>query len=142
MSTTDETGQLETYEPVRVHVASVESGVQLAAPKAARRGYRAHYETFALTANDPVQCILPEDEDRVEAFVLTLDQDIVIGTKSQCSAGSNTVTSVPQPIGTYIPAKTNGGAIFPFPVKDCNAVYAGVTTSSNSRVSVAAYYRT
>jgi len=128
--------------PIRVHVASVESGVSMGAPAAARRKYRAHYETFVLTANDPVQCILPEDSDRVEAFVLALDNDILIGTKGQVGAGNNTVAGVAQPIGTYLLAKTNGGAIFPFPVKDCDALFAGVTTTgSNSRVSVAAYYR-
>lgn len=132
----------EQIEAVHVHVASVADGVTVPGQPRPGRRYRAHYETFQLTANDPVQCILPEDGDRVEAYVLALDNDIVIGTKNQVSATQNTAASVPYPIGAYVPAKTTGGSLIPFPVKDCDAVYAGVTTTgSNSRVSVAAYYR-
>ena len=131
----------EQVEPVKVHLTGAEPGVLGAGPAPARR-YTAHYETFQLTANDPVQCILPEDDSRVETYILALDNDIVIGTRNQVAAAQNTVASVPYPIGAYVPAKSTGGSLVPFPVKDCDAVYAGVTTTnSNSRVSVAAYYR-
>ena len=131
----------EKIPTVNVHVASAEPGIMAPHPQAHSR-YTAHYETFQLTANDPVACILPEDPDRVEAFVLALDNDIVIGTKNQASAAQNTISGVPYPIGCYVPAKTDGGSITPFPVRDCDAVFAGVTTTAaNSRVSVAAYYR-
>lgn len=133
-------------EPVRVHLESVAEQVAAALPAVlpARpvRGYSARYETFVLTANDPVQCILPEDPDRAEAYVLALDNDILIGTRNQVSAAQNTASGVPYPIGAYVPAKTTAGSVVPFGVRDCGAVYAGVTTTgSNSRVSVAAYYR-
>lgn len=138
MSTTTD----ELAPPIRVHVASIDASAQLGAGAAPQATWKAVYTTFQLTANDPVQCILPEDPSRCEAYVITLDNDIVIGTRAQCQAAQNTATSVPYPIGAYIPAKTTGGSLIPFPVKDCNAVYAGVTTTgSNSRVSVAAYYR-
>lgn len=134
---------MNEIEPVQVHIASIAEHAMLPAPPPQGPArYRAHYETFQLTASDPVQCILPEAEDRVEAYVLALDNDIVIGTKNQVSATQNTASSVPYPIGTYVPSKTTAGSIVPFPVRDCDAVYAGVTTTgSNSRVSVAAYYR-
>jgi len=132
----------EQLEAVHVHVASVAQDVTLPGRERPAQRYRAHYETFQLTASDPVQCILPEDPDRAEAYVMALDNDVVIGTRNQVSAAQNTAANVPYPIGAYIPAKTNGGSLIPFCVKDCDAVYAGVTTTgSNSRVSVAAYYR-
>jgi hypothetical protein len=128
--------------PIPVHVKSAEPGLLQAPPASAREVWTARYETVQLTANDPVQCILPEDPDRAEAWVIALDNDIIIGTKNQVSATQNTVSGVPYPIGAYIPAKTTGGSLIPFPVRDCDAVFAGVTvTNSNSRVSVAAYYR-
>lgn len=132
--------QIESYEPVKVHVANLG---ELAGPTAAKpHSYEGKYETFQLTANDPVQCILPEDPDRVEAYVWSLDNDVLIGTKQQVQAANNTVSSVPYPIGAYLPAKTTAGVIEKLPVKDCQAVFAGVTTTaSNSRVCVAAYYR-
>lgn len=127
-------------EPVPVHLTSAEAGLLPGAQ--GREVWTARYDTVQLTANDPVQCILPEDSDRAEAWVLTLDNDIVIGTKNQVSSAQNTVSGVPYPIGAYVPAKTTGGSLAWFPVKDCDAVYAGVTTvATNSRVSVAAYYR-
>jgi hypothetical protein len=128
--------------PIRVHVASVSDEARPAPSGRSQERYRAVYTTVQLTASDPVQDILPEDPDRVEAYVIALDNDIVIGTRNQVSAEQNTAAGVPYPIGAFIPAKTTGGSLIPFPVKDCNAVYAGVTTTaSNSRVSVAAYYR-
>lgn len=99
----------------------------------------ARYETYVLTANDPTMCILPENPDREIAFVQAIDNDIVLGpTKAVVGAAQNTVTSVPNPNGTYLP-KAN---TVPYPVLDSNAVYAGVTTtSSSSRVSVTDYFR-
>jgi hypothetical protein len=124
--------------PIKVHVASIGTEASAAMPSVpSREVWTAHYETFQLTANDPVQCILPEDATRVVAYILALDVDIVIGTKNQAAASQNTVANVPYPIGTYVPKALTS----PYPVQDCDAVYAGVTTSANSRVSVAAYYR-
>jgi hypothetical protein len=130
----------EDRPAVRVHVASAD--VQLGSPAGKRKTARGVYTTFVLTANDPVQCILPEDPARVSAWVVALDNDIVIGGKGQVQVTQNTASGVPVPIGAYIPTGVFGDqrpALFP--VDDCNAVYAGITTtSSNSRVSVAAFY--
>ena len=129
-------------EPIKVHVASISDDARPAPSGRPQERYRGVYTTVQLTANDPVQNILPEDPDRVEAYVIALDNDIVIGTQNQVRAEQNTTADVPYPIGSYVPAKTAGGSFIPFPVRDCNAVFAGVTTTaSNSRVSVAAYYR-
>lgn len=129
---------------VSVHLASVsaEASAGIAGTPRPERSWKGRYTTFVLTAADPVQCILEEDPDRVEAYVLALDNDVVIGTKGQVQATQNTAANVPQPIGAYVPSKANGGSIVPFPVRDSGAVYAGVTTTAaSSRVSVAAYYR-
>jgi hypothetical protein len=128
--------------PVPVHVASVAPDARSAMTAPARECYRGVYTTVQLTANDPVQCILPEDPGRVEAYVVSLDNDIVIGTQNQVSAAQNTASGTPYPIGAYLQAMPTSWATPPFCVKDCNAVYAGVTTTeTNSRVTVAAYYR-
>lgn len=126
----------EDYEPVKVRAHITGSDVPLARPG---QRCRAVYETFVLTSADKSQCILPEDDDRECAYVQPLDNDIVIGpTKGVVEAAVNTVTNVPQPNGTYIP-KTN---TVPYEVRDNGPVFAGITvTSSNSRVSVTAYYR-
>ena len=124
--------------PIGVHVVSIAAGAELGHAQPAQRGYRAHYETFVLTSNDPVQCILPEDADRLEAYVTSPDNDIVIGPRGVVIAPANTVTNTPNPQGTLVPHTLTA----PFPVRDCNAVFAGVTTTATaSRVSVAAYYR-
>lgn len=129
----------EHYEPVKVHVASADPGVQLGAAKASPGTCRAVYQTVVLTANDPVQDILPADPDREVAYVQALDNDIVIAsTKGVAGSAVNTVASAPNPDGTLVP-KINTA---PWPVHDSGAVFAGATTTaSSSRVSVAAYYR-
>lgn len=127
------------YEPVKVHIASAEAGVQLGGTaEATQKGCRAVYQTVTLTANDPVQPILPADPSREIAYVQALDNDIVIaGTRGIAGSAVNTTAGAP-PDGTVVP-KAN---TVPYPVHDNGAVFAGVTTTgSNSRVSVAAYYR-
>lgn len=136
---------MSTVEPVTIHLASVSAEAAETMSSRKPNGARAcvgRYTTFQLTEADPVQCILEEDLHRLEAYVIALDNDIVIGTRGQVQADPNTAQDVPYPIGTLIPSKTTGGSLMAFPVHDNGAVYAGVTTiASNSRVSVAAYYR-
>lgn len=128
---------MTTHEnPVPVHLVSAEEGV-LGSRAVLTARFTARYETIVLSDKDPVQCILPEDPARVAAYVLPLDNPVVVGTKGQAAAQQNTATSVPRPIGAYIPATL----AVPFPVNDCDAVFAGVTVAGNSRVTVAAYYR-
>lgn len=120
--------------PVGVHIVSS------AVPQPAAAGkLRTSYETYVLTANDPAQCILPDDDKRVIALVQAIDNDIVLGpTNAVAGSTVNTVAGVPQPNGAYIP-KANTA---PTPVKGGNAVWAGITTAgSNSRVTVIATYR-
>lgn len=116
---------------VDVHLLSAEDGV-LDGLAGKRRRVLSRYETYVLTSNDPVQCILPQDEDRIEYTIIALDNDIVLGpTKGVVGAAVNTVASVPNPNGGYIPKSLQ------FVFKDTGQVYAGVTTvASNSRVTV------
>lgn len=138
------TTETADYEPIRVKLDNAEQLLgQAAGPPRKRPVYRAHYETFVLTANDPLQCILPQDDDRVIAHIIPLDNDVVIGPKAVINPAANQVASVPTPMGTLVPAKTTAGAAVLYPVLDNNAVYATLTTTaSNSRVSVSATYRT
>ncbi|HEY1622147.1 MAG TPA: hypothetical protein VGG25_31305 [Streptosporangiaceae bacterium] len=129
----------ESIPPVRVHVTG--SDVPAAA---ARTGpvYESVYETFVLTANDPVQCILPQDERRVIAHIIALDNDVVIGVQGQAGAALNTAADTPMPIGALVPSQATAGAAVLYPVLDNGPVFAGATTTAeNSRVSVSATYR-
>lgn len=121
--------------PVHVHIAS--SAVPAAGPPAAR--YRTMFETYVLTAGDPVMCILPEDSSRYCALVQAIDNDIVLGPSAGVAGSAvNTVASVPNPNGAYVP-KANTA---PVRLEGGNAVFAGVTTTATaSRVSVIATYR-
>ena len=131
MSTTD-----ELAPPIRVHVASMDASAQLGpAPAGGKRKRRGVYTTVVLTANDPVQNLLPEDPARVSAWIITLDHYIVIGTYTQVQAAQNSAASVPMPIGAYLPVTTN-----PVIIHDTNAVFGGITQAANTRVTVAAFY--
>lgn len=110
------------YESIRVHLAS--SDVPL--PPAAPKQYRTVFMTITLTADDPVQPLLPASDDREIAYVQALDNDITLGN----SRGT-------APNGAVIP-HTNLG---PYPVKESGSVFVAMTASTDSRVSVTAVYR-
>jgi hypothetical protein len=120
----------DTIPAVKVHVESAAPGVLGGQLK--KRQVLSRYETYVLTASDPAQCILPQDDDRIEYTIIALDNDIILGpTKGVVAAPVNTVASVPNPNGGYIPKSLR------FVFKDTNQVYAGITTAaSNSRVTV------
>lgn len=128
-------------EAVQVHIVG-DSTQRSACNCGTKKRYRAEYQTVVLSSKDPVQEILPQSEGRHCAYIMPIDNDIVIGKDaSMCGASSNTVTNVPSPSGTYVPAKTTGGALQWLPVYTTDKVYAGITTTgSNSRVSIVAYY--
>lgn len=128
----------ETYEGPPVHVHIVSSGV---APRP-RKQKRTVFSTVVLTANEPVQEILPKSENRVCAYVQAIDNDIVLATTfAQGQSKANTATSVPFPSGMYLPSKTNGGSIQPFRIDGNDLIFAAATTTgSNSRVAVSATY--
>lgn len=126
-----------SYEPVKVHIVSTEV-VPQPAPKPKRKNRRTVFETVVLTANEPVQIILPSSDARVKAYIQPLDNDIVLtSSKAQAQASANTETNVPFPSGTYLP-KSNTA---PYPVEGNDAVYAAATTTAtSSRVSIQAVY--
>ena len=132
--------QEETYEPVRVHVASVDAGIGHLGAARKRKVYRSTYETFLLTANDPVQCILAKSDKREIAYINAFDNDITLGSsfgqiQADSAVADLTVAGV-QLNGALI-SKANGSA---FPVIDSGAVFAACATAKPARVTVHAVY--
>ena len=112
--------------PVHVHVAS--SAVQ--EPVHRRRMV---FHTVVLTSKEPGRLILAQNEYRVAALVQPIDAAIVLGESiAQVSAAQNMVASVPSPSGAYVPSSNTS----PYPVDTTDAVYAGLTTSSDNRISI------
>lgn len=112
---------------VRVHVASAADGVMGGAPRRRRRS--ALYDTVTLTSDEPAQNILPESHARHVAFIVSLDQAIVIGP-NKANVGSGVGTTVPQNVA--------------WPIEDDNAVFAAptpaLTAGATARISVSATY--
>ena len=115
-----------SIEPVRVHIASsdVHQGGTPRRPKK-----RATYHTVTLQAADQAQDILPASGKRKVAFIIALDQAIIIGgNQSNVANGAGTI--VPQNVA--------------WPVDDDGPVYAApspvLTGTSTARVSVQATY--
>lgn len=118
-------------DPVPIHLASVEPGIDLAGPRA-YKACRTVFRTVRLIAADPVQEIVPASEDREIAWVQALDDDIIL---SERLGDGQTST------GAIVP-KINTA---PYPVRHDGVVYASAITFSGagavSRVSVTAVYR-
>lgn len=119
---------------LKVHIAS--SDVHPEAP--ARKQRRTVFNTVVLTANEPVQEILPKSENRYCAYVQAIDNDIVLASNlAQGQAKVNTAASVPSPSGAYLP-KANTA---PLKLDGNDLIYAAATTTaSNTRVAVTAIY--
>jgi len=116
-----------SYEPIKVHVVSAPPS---SAP--ARCRYRSNYQTIKLTAADPSQPILPTSDERVQAWVIPLDDPIVI---------SNNQSDAQNSIGATLPKATDTASSFP--IVDSGPMFAAATTFSNSgtsRVTVVAVY--
>jgi hypothetical protein len=111
-------------DPVRVHLASsdVPMGQQ-------RRKRRTVYQTVLLQAADQCQPILPVSDLRKAAFVIGVDQAIVIGGNQ---------SDVAQLVGSTIPQSVA------WPVEDGGQVYAAptpaLTGNTTARVTVMAVY--
>jgi hypothetical protein len=110
---------------VPVHLVSAEPGVMPGAPAAPRKRKTGLYQTVLFVAGEAAQNILPKADDRVIAFVIALDQDMIIAnSKGDAAAG----------IGSVIPQNVA------WPVDDDEAVFAApyplVTGSTTARLSV------
>lgn len=136
--------------PIPVHLASVapelgELGRYAPAaaaspPSSAPSSRRAVYRTVTLTAAEPVQELMAASDDRICAYVVVVDADVIISdNKSDAAAGR----------GAYVPCvtptATKPNLAAPYPVEDNRVVYAGpvvaLAGANVIRVSVNAVYR-
>jgi hypothetical protein len=129
-----------TPEPVQVHVVADSTKPAATAPATRRRTVP---RTIVLTANDPVQVILPDSDRRRCAYILPIDNPIVLGhSQGEAGAAANTAANTPFPSGAYLPAPSATTPAVPWVIDDQGPVWAGVTTTaSNSRITVIAVYR-
>jgi len=131
--------------PIPVHVASVarseldymRSPGPSSPPQASTR---AVYRTVTLTAADPVQEIMAASDERIIAWVVVIDADVVLAdNKSDAAAGR----------GAYVPCvtptATKPNLAAPYPVQDNRVIYVGpvaaIAGANVVRVSVNAIYR-
>jgi hypothetical protein len=112
-------------DPVHVHIASSD----VPAGQQGRRRRRAVYQTVLLQAGDQCQPILPVSPLRKAAFVIGVDQAIVIGG-NQSDVASLVGATIPQSVA--------------WPVEDDGQVYAAATPAltgnTTARVSVMTVY--
>lgn len=125
-------------EALRVHVANPED-LRPAAPR--RKRYRTVFETIVLTAADPIKQILPASDTREIAYIMSPDNDIVIGKDNatvQAQANTSGSPATPAfPSGTLIPKSLT----VPWPVQESTAVLAGATNlTANSRITITAVH--
>lgn len=101
----------DVYTPIPVHIANPEA---LAPGPSPHRRKAIRTRTLILTADNPVQDLLPQSENRCEAYVLQCgDNDIIIAhSGTQAKAASNQVATPPNPSGALV-VKT---FLFPVPV--------------------------
>jgi len=134
--------------PIPIHVASVAAELDYMrspsspAPSSspARTSTRAVYRTVTLTALDPVQEIMAASDERVIAWLVVIDADVVLAdNKSDAAAGR----------GAYIPCvtptATKPNLAAPYPVQDNRVAYVGpvatITGTNVIRISVNAIYQ-
>jgi len=132
------TDNLTDYEPIRVQVmpgpdgdTSFTSAAGIGGNRWAGPPYRTVYRTIHLTSAEPAQELFPISDDRVNAYVLPIDDTVTIAkTRNDAANG----------YGATIPSGT------PLPVPDNSAAYVGAQTfsggsSTYSRVTVIAVYK-
>lgn len=119
------------YQPIHVHVAS--SDVQLGGgkPKRCRRALKTN--TFTLTALQPTQCVLPQSDSRVEAYITSATEatpPVIYIAPSQAGANG-------QGGGA---AQIIGSDTTPVPVNTTDQVWVSAATGFPVTVSVWAIY--
>ena len=137
--------------PIPMHLASVapDVGAELAryapaaapsSPSSRPSALQSILRTVTLTASDPVQEIMAASDNRVIAYVVVVDADVVLAdNKSDAAAGR----------GAYVPCVTPAAGkpnlSAPYPVQDDRVIYAGpvaaITGTNTIRVSVNAVYK-
>ncbi|HEX4661903.1 MAG TPA: hypothetical protein VH307_31290 [Streptosporangiaceae bacterium] len=90
-----------------------------------------HFTMVISTATNPVVQLLGRDYDRIEARILTVDQPVVLAqTKEQAENAANQVTSVPAPVGSYLPITVDRV------LRNGDEVWAAATSATATRISV------
>jgi len=101
-------------EPMKVHLSGSDLPLITPERKRCRRG--TSLRTFVLTANDPVQQILPQNTNRIEAYIQCVDDPAVAfsihDSLADAQAGGNA--------GVTVPAANTG----PYPLHTNDAVWA------------------
>lgn len=109
----------EYVEPAKVHITGSDVLLGHQAPKKRRRGVS--LRSFVLTAADPIQQILPQAENRCEAWIQNVDTAgknfTIYASKADALAGGNSGVTVP---------KTN---TTPYPVNTADPVWATALTA-------------
>ena len=114
---------VEDYAAVRVHVTNA-----VDVSPAAQFGI---YETIVLAGSGNQQ-ILPRDPLRQFAYIMSVDEPVVITTTLEASQATvNQVALVPNPSGAYMPALA-----WTPPIRHDDPVYAANTSSTPTRVVV------
>jgi len=123
-------------QPVAVHVASIEAGVQLGpAPASGRRHVRTGFMTETVDDTNPVRPLLPASPDRVSAQVQVTGGDIYLCDSEAKALQAADVAGSHQ--GSILPSANTG----PWPLHGENAVWiAQVTATKTCVVSVTADY--
>ena len=124
---TPEEQAADDYQAVRVRVTNPVATTTAATQFGA-------YETFVVAAGTTEQ-LLPRDPLRQYAYILPVDEPIVIGTTLEQVQGANNVgATVPNPSGGYIPAGTSTP-----PIRHSEPVYCVNTSPTTAtRVTVLA----
>jgi hypothetical protein len=86
----------------------------------------------AVVAASGTRQLLPQDPCRYRAVIMSIDQDVVLClSKDQATAADNTIASVPQPAGFYLPK------LVPITIESKGLLWvANTSTASATRVSV------
>ena len=114
----------EDYAAIRVHVTN---------PVATTTGATQFgiYQTIVIPGSGSQQ-ILPHDPLRQYAYIMTVDEPVVITTTLEASQSpANQVASVPNPAGAYLPITSWTPAI-----RHNDPVYAANTSATPTRVVV------
>jgi hypothetical protein len=118
--------------PIPVHVTGVSAEVSLghAAPRPGPDRVRTRFLTETVNDTNPVRPLLPDDSDRVSAWVQATGGDVVL-----CASQSDAQHAPPQ--GSTLPM----GNTAPWPVRGQGAVWAAQAAAASSCViSVTADY--
>ncbi len=121
------------YEPVRIHLASVEPGLSLAAPaKHRKRRLVVRGKTFVLTAAEPCRLIAPADAERVQLWLIgeVTSGSLVGHTRGDVQNYADTTYATPPEDTLLIPAGDAKMPSVPIPFHTTEALWAASPQAS------------